>query len=909
MIIQSGISVFLRNFSWIVILGVPGAFVQAEVDTSLKAEATTAPLLAGGESAMDEELDLRWEIQSAYQALRSGLPLAESLFKDILSSRELPPSLRIEMKLGQVSALIAIEAFDRADEVLDEIGGEIRAGEALNTYLLRRGIVDFQAGAYEEAKASLAGITERELKPSDRAWHLLLKGLIAEHEGRFADGMSLFEESREKSMTKSQRLVAESLIQRNRLLQGEKSESLIRELENLLEENRYSRLAVQYAQELAVSLFKLNEAQRALDVLGEQIRLTLAENRDQLDELHLLSAVIEREIGRTGQGHLEWLIRNGKNREYQKVAIWYLLQEAGDRIEVASLLGFLEEVLLNQRNHPLAAEILFTRALLMQGEEKGEEAKDLFTRLLSEFPGSILASEALRHLGHLSWHSGQYRTAADYFSRLRDNLPAGRDRVEAGVYQADAFFRNGDYETAARAYEAVYADVSDDYLKERILYQWVIAEIRSGRVEQAAGILDKHDLEPVSSRDLRWEAEWNLIDAMRSEDSIRAAYGRIQNLLEASGRDESMPISLQIRFLWLEALLTLDMKRYEAIPEITDNILELLLPAEEAGMDEALVDEITVRTLLVLSQSFLRRAAEASVAAANSDSALSGFEVIDRLEKLYPEHEVTLQALFEKARFLREAGRAVDAQNIYLSIFERSADSVYAPIALYEAAINAANLIALENPDTLNLNNSEPIRLLNQLTENYKKDTRLFFFARLKQGDIARNLGQFGVAQTLYEDVIKSFSEHPKRYLADVGRADSILAQAGDDSSRLGEAIIAYERLFERPSVPLDLRVEAGYKWAFAIASRKNTERSQAVHNLLHTRFLHDVENANKLGPSGRYWMSRSLLSAGELFEREGELRAARTQYETILDYRLPGKALAQAHLKRLGFGSTMAQN
>lgn len=870
-------------------------------------EPREAPLLGGERSELETNPDLRWRVEAADRALRNGMPLAADWYAEILARHTVPDTLRKSLQLRQVSALIGAGRFGEADSVLDAMGVPPEDAGLRAAYFLRRGVVSFRGGDMERAREALEAIEVSALSEDDLAWHAVLGGLQLEREGRFSEAIARYQEARAGALSANQRRVAESLIQRNRVLQGRRSESLVRDLQNLLDENRYSRLAAQYAQELAVSLFHLEREEEALRVLRQQIERTLPENRDQLDQLHLLGALLEREAGRTGLRHLQWLLRHGRNREFQEVAIRFLLQSAGNGVAEEVLLEFFQEVLLARQDHPLAAELYFTRGFLYQQIGRTEDAKQLFHLLLSEYPGSVYAAESLRMLGYLSWEARQFRTAADYFSRLRGNLADGRERLEAGLYQADAFFRNQDYETASRAYEAVFPELRDEVLREQVLYQWVLADVRHGNLERAGANLDRYAAPHGAARQMRWEAEWNLADALRRRTTPEEAYVRLRRLLNADFAD-AMPGLMRLRFLWLEALLALDSGRAEEVPAITDTILELLVAGGLPGLTESLEDEITVRSLMILSRSYLRRAAREGIAVAGSDLARSGFDVIERMENLYPEHEVTIQALFEKARFLREAGRAVDAQNIYLSIFERQAESVYAPVALYEAAINAANLIALENPDTLNVKTSEPIQLLNRLTENYQQDTQLFFFARLKQGDIARDLGQFGVAQTLYEDVVKAFPEHPQRFLPEMGRAEALLAQAGDDPSRLGEAAGSFERLFERPGTPLDLRVEAGFKWAFALAAQGNVVRAQSAHNLLQARYLHEDGHREDLGSTGRYWMARSLLASGQLYEREGFLAAARKQYQAILTYGLPGTALATANLSRLGFAPVVAE-
>ena len=61
-----------------------------------------------------------------------------------------------------------------------------------------------------------------------------------------------------------------------------------------------------------------------------------------------------------------------------------------------------------------------------------------------------------------------------------------------------------------------------------------------------------------------------------------------------------------------------------------------------------------------------------------------------------------------------------------------------------------------------------------------------------------------------------------------------------------------------------------------------------------------DGENAIRLGVTGRYWMSRTLLELGTRLEAQGQLAEARRVYRKMVAYNLPGRTLAQSRADRL---------
>ena len=113
-------------------------------------------------------------------------------------------------------------------------------------------------------------------------------------------------------------------------------------------------------------------------------------------------------------------------------------------------------------------------------------------------------------------------------------------------------------------------------------------------------------------------------------------------------------------------------------------------------------------------------------------------------------------------------------------------------------------------------------------------------------------------------------------------------------------ARILFEHLLYRVDAPIDVRVEAGFNLGFLLERRESPEQAQAVWwREVVTAFLLDPANAADLGPKGRYWMARTLLEIGKLYETQGKFDQAREAWQLILRTNLPGAALARARLDR----------
>jgi TolA-binding protein len=217
--------------------------------------------------------------------------------------------------------------------------------------------------------------------------------------------------------------------------------------------------------------------------------------------------------------------------------------------------------------------------------------------------------------------------------------------------------------------------------------------------------------------------------------------------------------------------------------------------------------------------------------------------------------------------------------------------SVLAPQAIFEAALYCER----RGPDFY----GEAVRLHNDIAVRYPQD-ELVFSARLKQGDILRKMNDFAGAQLVYENVINAYPRHPRRFMAELSRADCMLALAQGNESQLVDVILSLERIIDTPNLPVNFQAEAGYKWGFALSKRGKVAEAKEVYTLMIGALLLDQDGAARLGASGRYWGSRMLLALADILEAEGEFNEARRVYRKMVAFNLPGRNLAQGRAERL---------
>ena len=488
----------------------------------------------------------------------------------------------------------------------------------------------------------------------------------------------------------------------------------------------------------------------------------------------------------------------------------------------------------------------------------------------------------------VAWDLKRYRTAADVIVKLREITAEGRDRAELGVLLAEAFFRAEDYKNAAYAYDAALHEAPAVVSVGILIFQRVLSDIRADQLDSAIKQLDEAATNPAFDVVNRWQAEWNLVKQLQILGRTQESYARVNKLLQ--GGVKGVPDELRIRLMWLRAKLSFDNGQPDITLQQADELIALLQASPQ--MDAHCCGEVTATTQLLRAQALLKLNRENE-----------GFAVLDKLRTDFRGSKAAEYSYLVQADHLTEKGDMAGAQGVLISFVDNKtyATSEYAPLALYEAALN------LERQG-LDRQLNEAYALLLRLINSYPQDD-LVFYSLLKQGDLLRNLNDFPAARRIYEFLDHDYSQHPHVLLAQLALANTLFAQ-GANVVNLESAATIFERLRDLPSAPVDLRVEAGAMWGFALMKRSQAagttvEREQAVikaQSVLWSvvdTFLRDPAQAVQLGAKGRHWISRSLLELGQIHEDAGNLDEAQRAYQMIVDSKLGGSAQARDKLSR----------
>lgn len=807
-------------------------------------------------------------------ALQAGFPAtAAAIYREILAGEAVGEEMRQRVTLSLVTALLDAGEIAAAEQAL-----QAYRGPQTSAYHLRAGLLAVTAGRTGQARAAVTASKAEELPEADRSWWYFLAASVAYAEGDLARANPLYEQAVNAAVSDLQRARFELGREQSRLQAGEANEAQLATLRGNMERFQGQRTGYDAARYYAAALAALGRSAEAQAVLERQLPFIPASERNVIDQFRLLLGLIAPEGSEAGRRAFLQLLRDAQRPETRRIALQLLARGARTPAEREQLRRDLGGFIAVTPASPVIEDLLLVRAQSALADKEYAQAEDDARRLLENFPATSLRIPALWVRLAVAWDLKRYRTAADVIAQLRALLGPSLDRAKLGVLLAEAFFRAEDYRNAADAYDAALHEAPLAAPAGILLFQRVLAEIRADRLEAAAQQLDTAAGEAGFDAENRWQAEWNLVREMQVRGQTAAAYARVERLL--AGGAQGVPEELRIRLQWLRARLAFDNDQAEAALRLADELLALL---EAGGPAEAeLRAGVTSTTLLLKAQALLALGRDAD-----------GFAVLDRLRAAHRNTAAAEYSYLVQAGHLSQRGELAAAQGVLIGFVDPTGypRSEYAPLALYQAAL-------LLERQGLDRHLREANELLERLIRDYPRDA-MVFYARLKQGDLLRKLNDFPNARLVYEYLVNNHAGHPDELLAQLALADTLFAQGANNVSNYESAAAIFERLRDLPSAPADLRVEAGFKWGYALAKRAQPDKAQTVFWSVVQGFLLDATQAAALGAKGRYWLSRSLLELGQIHEEAGRFDEAQRAYRLIVDNRLGGSAQAEAKLAR----------
>jgi cellulose synthase operon protein C len=837
-------------------------------------------------------------IVSAERADALGFPsTAVTIYRSLLAA---PGADAGRLTLSLASALLDDGDVAGAGRALESYTGQHGAG-----WHLRMGLVDAHNQRIEQARAELAATRPDELDPPSRGWYFFLEGMLWDASGEPARAGPFYQQAASAAVSDLQRarfLLAEEQI---RLRVSRVTEDQLTADRKNAEKFQNQKIGYGFTREYAIALTALGRRPQAIDILQNSLRSLPQGERNETDHFRLLLGLIAGPGDAVGRHELFELMASGSDPDLQRVALELLSRNspAGQaRIELGDT---LDRMITEPRPSPILESLLLCRAQLALSEARlgANESASYYARaeddanaLLEKFPGSPLKAHAYAVLAGSAWEQQRYRTAADYAFKAGGELPPGPVRSEFGVLVAEAWFRAGvqgrdagDFRSAADAYAAALRSRPDGVRPGILMFQRVQSEIEAGSLGSAVSVMDELSRDRAFDADDRWEAEWNLARSLEVQGKTADAYERVNRLLRGASAASLRP-DLKARMAWLQARLSYDAKK----PEETLRLVDSLATAT-AGLPGALGTDIASTSALLRAQANFQLGRDAAAE-----------ETLAKLRSEFPTSDSAVYSYVVEADRSAQQDKVIDAERLLTKLADDFPGSPYAPYALYQAALQAERLGS-------DANLREADKFLEDLVTKYP-GSDLVFPARMRQGDLFRELNQFPQAQQAYESVINNppaaqdqATRNLDAILAQLALAECHNAQSADSPAHSDSAQRLFQDLVDRMDAPVDVRIEAGYNLG-AILARTNRDKAQAVWwNDVVDAYLVKPGGSGDLGPKGRWWVARTLLDVGALYEQQGKIEEAKHAWTLLIDSGLPGEALARQRLARFHLPATKA--
>jgi tetratricopeptide (TPR) repeat protein len=842
--------------------------------TSIMLAAEPASQIDTRDSARD--IDADWRAIAATTALRMGLSSRAAFLHEELLATSPEHSIN-EITINLAIAYIQMGDDTRARFVLERISDDtLRDRRAL--YLLITNYRLNQPTPLPTIKEDLEKIDPSALNRFDLPWYHLLQALALEDSGEFEAIAEALNQARETATESGQGSLFEALLLREEMRHAPLEETQLLNLQTRLQAAAGEAAAFPFARQYAIALHAAGRSAEATAAIDQQLAVSTDFGVREREQLLLLKGMILGADTGDGRAAFRELIRGGSHREAMAIALQLLAMQARpDTPESSNLASFLDELVTRSEPHPLLGEIYLIRAQLSLDRNDIALAEEDARHLLERFPGlhSIHRAYHVLGLSALRRDPPQYRTAANFFQQYRDAVNDPLLRQQLAIIIGDCYFLNQDFDNAAEFYRAAWQSTDSDDPLPPIFLRMISAHLRANAVDQAIEWVDDASARERVSATALWRAEWNLTRYLSANNRSEEALQRIQDRLASIPDSPAELNRIRLHLLWLKTRLSQSLDQGDSTMETLQQLLEGIDTLEDSSEKNTLLAEA-----LLLQSEILLQANDFEQAR----------DTLQSLRTNFANSAPSDRSFFVEAAYLTQRGEIASAQERLFEFSRSSEQSPLAAQALFDSAILAEQL----GPDFFR----ESLQRLDRLAERYPNST-LVFLARLRQGDLLRRLGDFPSAQSVYETLLTRFPEHPMRYAAELGRADSLLALSRNDPSALAEIQQIYERMLDLPRLTTSIRAEILYKQAHTLIQRELTDAAiNALMRLVATFLnLNDTEaglSLQDLDENGRYWLARGLLDLGSLLEEEGRLREARRSYLTIERLGLPGRQLGR---------------
>lgn len=840
----------------------------------------------------------QWQFDAAQQAFFSGLPaVAERHFRSLLEQDLHDAGFQALVRCRIACTLIAQKNYDAAGLELASIPPQ----QHNSLYHLYASLLKFTgdlelSSIVRELKEDFAQINISELPAFDRVWYRILQALIAEINAdmQMAETALIQAEMESQQFTESFSLFIQQAL-----------EFLPLSHANLLAQDVWQRLHNRSSGEsdgdegtLIMEAFELQysgQTKQAVQKI-EAYKKNLVDGSLELERTLLLQALFYKSGSRSRIKLMEDLLSYAQDDLVLRSALYHLANDA--KFQLDDLEKLLTKLIQRDQPHPVLGRLYYMRSHIhLYKAEAARKANDfsLLTQFLEaaeadarfimeQLPGVDQLQEVYRILAYAALLKKQphYRAAADYFSKFQNQMADSSKAAELNQLIGDCYYLNRDYQNALDYYALALNHSKSQQDRGQLFLRWSRSFLHLEPNVDALEQLDAWAELIKLQSELRWRVEWNVAQYAIHKGYYSVALLRTRQRIQAPTEGPVSTI-LDVQLHWMEVYLSFLTRDLEQLASRIEALLLRIHSLPVAALPANQADQLVSELKLLLARTFL-----------STGNEVAAMPLLKDLRSSHASSEAVQRSYWIEAEWYAQELQFELAQSKILELADAFPNSQIAFDAIFKAALYCEK----RGVEYF----LEAIQLHEDFIQRYPRN-QWVFHARMRQGDLLRKLNDFAGAQLIYQNLNYSHPEHPFRYLAELARADCLLALAGDQPKAYQDALLVLEGLIDLPQLPLDAQAEVGYKWGITLLKQERREEALKVFTQMLGRLLLSDSASESFMDRGRYWLSRTLLEMGKLLKAMGDLDAAQRIYQKLIAYNLPGRAYAQDLLSRLGPG------
>ena len=768
------------------------------------------------------------------------------------------PAQRLEGKLWQARALLALHRAAEARQILTDCQAEVHGGETEATWVYLSALAHLEAGQPAEAGVLVRGFEQRYPNSPETVRALRVEANVLLRQGQPEPALALFEQVQKKYAQTPE--AAENLWQWAEALRELKRADAARGVwEQLVREWPESQFADQARLRLAdyyLQARKPAESEKTLKTLTARAKARpdlRAAAWGQLAQLYESQTNLTAAVLALSQSAVVAADSVAKLRaDFLRGKLLFRLNRIDEGMVV------LRGVVRQAGAGAMAAEAQLELAEQLLQHQRYAQSLAEFQSYVEAFSESAGQRRALMGKGWCLWYLNRFDEAASAFGKAAYVSATPTEKAEAQLKAADAWFASQQYRQALLIYLALTNTAENASLAAQALYQAGLCHVRLGQLADAEKLFTV--LATPQTNGENAARAWLGLALVREDqgrwDQAIAAYDRV--VTAASGT------------VWHAQAWSGRGLLYYRTGKFAEAYVTFVNLLKQFPNDRLAEQAFYMRGWCLY---LMRKETEA-------------LQIATEFTTNYPQSAWAPDVLFWLGEFQFNHANYAVAENQFATLAKKYPKSELADKALFWAGRATASA-------------GQHMRALDyysQLAKLYPDSAKLIE-TRFAQGDALSELGKFADAIVVFEEIVK---KNPNSYLANRAlgrRGDCEFTLASEDKTRYADAMADYRQVLDSPTADRDLKWQAEFKLGRCL--EKQGKSAEALERYLAVVYAFLAERQK-----GQYgdplWFTRAAFNAAEIQEKTGDWRKAVHLYQRVVEAGVPASQEALQRMQRI---------